>query len=661
MLDLKRHLNPSQYEAVTQTKGPLLVIAGAGSGKTRVIEYRVLYLAQNGVDPKTILLLSFTRKAAREMISRAVRRDPRCKDVEGGTFHSFAYKVLKRHAKNIGFSHNFSILDEAEAEDAIAMAAAKLNFKEGEKSFPKKDTLRRIISVSVNKRAGIEEVIGKEYPHFLGHARDIERLRKAYTEYKINKNYMDYDDLLVYLKLLLEAPEARERVSGKYNYVMVDEYQDTNALQGDITYLLGKSHSNIMAVGDDAQGIYGFRGATHENIMNFPKKFSHCKIIKLEENYRSTQLILNVANTALDNMRNKYSKCLTSTRKEDGAMPELLFFKDAYEEAGWIATKITELNGEGTALRDQSVLFRSAYISIPLQAELSRRNIPYQVAGGIRFYETAHVKDVMAHLKIIANPKDELAWRRALMLIRGIGPVTSEKIMERVFSRSSLPRMADELLRVYKYRAVLTGLNNALKDAMDDKLKISEKYGIFLDYYKPILRAKFDDWHLRVNDLETLKQIVAGYDSLNDFLADFAIESPDRNVWKINPSGMPGEQPLTLSTIHSAKGLEWNAVFLMGLMDGALPVSFALEDEGNIEEERRLFYVGITRAKDRLFLSMHYEGIRGGTSRINKISQFVDMPNIMSALRLSDVSGIEEEIDLDEEELEEKTCDGADI
>ena len=326
MIDLKKHLNPSQYGAVTETEGPVLVIAGAGSGKTRVIEYRVLHLVERGVLPGSILLLSFTRKASREMISRAERHDPRCKHIEGGTFHSFAYKVLKKYAKNLGFSHNFSILDETEAEDAIGRCVAKLNFMEREERFPKKETLRNIISISINKHISIKEAINKEYPHFLDYAHDIERLRKGFTEYKVGKNYMDYDDLLVYLKLLLENPEIRQRISGRYNYIMVDEFQDTNALQGDITYLLGKHHSNIMAVGDDAQGIYGFRGASHENIMNFPKRFSGCKIIKLEENYRSTQPILDVANTVLENMKSRYSKCLTSMRKDGGSRPPRVFF-----------------------------------------------------------------------------------------------------------------------------------------------------------------------------------------------------------------------------------------------------------------------------------------------------------------------------------------------
>ena len=658
MIDLKKHLNPSQYEAVTRTEGPLLVIAGAGSGKTRVIEYRVLHLVQSGVDPGSILLLSFTRKASREMISRAERHDPRCKHIDGGTFHSFAYRTLRKYAKHLGFSQSFSILDEGEAEEAINRCAAKLGLIDREKRFPRKDTLRNIISVSVNKHAHIDDVIKREYPHFLEYAEDIEKLRKEYAEYKINKNYMDYDDLLVYLKLLMDNPEIRARISGKYKYIMVDEYQDTNALQGEITYLLGEAHKNVMVVGDDAQGIYGFRGATHDNIMKFPDRFAHCNIIKLQENYRSTQTILDVANTVLENMKNKYSKCLESMRNDMGEKPQLLFFKDIYEEADWIARKIKEFNDDGIPLADQGVLFRSAYISIPLQAELSKRNIPYQVVGGLRFYETAHVRDVMAHLKVLANPKDEIAWARILMLVRGIGAATSEKILKDVVSHSSVEDIVEKSLRGHafgrKYSFGLSRMSKALKSACGGKLTIADKYEIFLDYYSPIMKEKFDDWHLRQNDLETLKQIIAKYSALEEFLADFAIESPEKGVWRAiaDPSTAPDEKPITLSTIHSAKGLEWKVVFLIGVTDGVLPVSFALDDEDEIEEEHRLFYVGITRAKDKLFLSMHHEGTRGGLYRFNKISQFVDMPNVMAMLDSNNMEDSEgDEIDLDEDDF----------
>ena len=642
MLDIKKQLNPSQFTAVTTINGPVLVIAGAGSGKTRVIELRVLYLVQNNINPESILLLTFTRKAAREMLSRAAKRDYRCKNVEGGTFHSFGLNILKRYAKVIGFGDSFTVLDEGDAEEAIQICCNKLGFYEKEKRFPKKDTLRKIISMSVNKETAIEDILKKEYPHFLEYASDIKALRKRYAEYKINLNYFDYDDLLIYLKILLENEEIRHHISKKYQFIMVDEYQDTNKLQGDIIYLLSENHRNVMIVGDDAQCIYGFRGASHANIMEFPKKFQECKIIKLEENYRSTQSILDVANSVLENMENKYSKCLFTARKRIGDKPKILFFKDAYEEAEWVANKIKEFRDEGVALSLQGVLFRSIYISIPLQAELSKRNIPYQVFGGLKFYETAHVKDVMAHLKIIANPKDELAWNRVLMLIERIGPKTSEKIVEEIIGYSCLNDIIERVLKKYNkgygYSDGLSKLECTLKSACGEQINIGEKFGIILDYYNPILKDKYDDWHLRLKDLETLRQIFTRYNSVEELLADFAIEPPEKGVWKVGATIPEDERPITLSTIHSAKGLEWDSVFLIGLTDGVLPIRFALNDEDELEEEHRLFYVGITRAKNNLFLSLHHEGSEGGISQFNRISRFIDAPNVISKLEAKDIS-----------------------
>lgn len=636
MIDLKTQLNPSQYAAVTTLDGPIVVIAGAGSGKTRVIEYRVLYLVQNKINPNSILLLTFTRRAAKTMRDRASRHDPRCKNVEGGTFHSFAYKMFKGYAKTIGFPDSFSILDEGDAEEAIHRCCNMLGFFAREKRFPQKDTLKGIISMSINKNISIGEVLKKEYPHFLEYSSDIENLRKKYTEYKINKNYLDYDDLLVYLKLLLENEDIRNRLSQKYQYIMVDEYQDTNTLQGDITYLLAEKHRNVMVVGDDAQSIYGFRGASHENIMEFPKKFPECKIIKLEENYRSTQSILDVANSVLENMTNKYSKCLISANKRIGNKPQLQYFKDSYEESEWVAGKIKELHDEGILLNHQGVLYRSSYISIPLQAALSKRNIPYQVFGGLKFYETAHVKDLMSHLKVIVNPKDELAWNRVLMLIEGIGPKTAEKISEEIIVLSNLneilKRVFSKYNRKYKYSEGLKKLESTLKTVYNQNINVGEQFEIILEYYNPILRNKYDDWNIRLNDLETLKQIGARYDSLEELLVDFAIEPPEKGIGRVDPSIPEEEKPLTLSTIHSAKGLEWESVFFIGLIDGVLPVSFSLNTQEDIEEEHRLFYVGITRAKNHLYLSIHHEGTRGGINQFNKISRFVDIPNVLSKL-----------------------------
>jgi len=636
MHDLKGKLNQSQLAAVTTIDGAVLVIAGAGSGKTRAIEYRVSHLVQNNIKPESILLLTFTRKAAHEMLSRASRHDTRCKHVEGGTFHSFAFKTLKKYAKALGLSNLFTILDESDAEEAIHKCCVKLGLAEKDKKFPRKDTLRDILSMAINKGRSIAKTLEREYPHFLEFTKEIEVLRKEYAVYKIGKNYLDYDDLLVYLKMLLDIDEMRRNISGKYRFVMVDEYQDTNTLQGDITYLLAKEHGNIMVVGDDAQSIYGFRGSSHKNIMEFPKLFPDCRIIKLEENYRSTQKILDAANAVLGNMENKYSKCLISTREEAGEKPKMSFFKNAYDEAEWIVDMINKFRSEGIDIGHQAVLFRAAYASIPLQAELGKNGIAYQVFGGLKFYETAHVKDVTAHMKIVMNMKDEIAWHRALTLLAGIGEKTADSLVEEILASGSMKEITERVLtdtaRWNKHVKNMARLRAYLKSASSYKLSPGTLYDLALDYYQPLMKEKFDDWHLRINDLEALRQISARYDSLEQLLADFAIESPERGVWKVEPAAKDKEKPLTLSTIHSAKGLEWDSVFLIGMVDGVLPSSFALDDSEQIEEESRLLYVALTRAKNRLFLSMHHEGLRGGITQFNKISRFIDTPDVLAAL-----------------------------
>ncbi len=635
MIDLKEQLNAAQHEAVTSIDGPVLVIAGAGSGKTRVIEYRVLHLVQSGITPNSILLLTFTRKAAKEMLSRAARHDPRCKNVEGGTFHSFAYRQLRKYGHAIGLAGSFSVLDEGDAEEAIHRCCTHLGIFEKEKRFPRKDTLKAIISMSINKHVPISEILKKEYPHFLEFSENIEEIRRQYARYKLAKNYLDYDDLLLYLRILLDQETIRERLSDKYLYVMVDEYQDTNRLQGEIAFLLAERRRNIMIVGDDAQSIYGFRGGSHRNIMEFPVRFPEYRLIKLEENYRSTQAILDVANTVMENMKEKYSKCLTSARKYSGNKPNVLFFRDIHEEAEWVARMIKEFRDEGVDLGHQAVLFRSAYLSIPLQAELARRNIPYQVFGGMKFYETAHVKDVMAHLKLLVNPKDELAWNRVLMIIEGIGPKTAEKLAGEILGKGSFRDIREHLLKYGEGRRFSEGLvklESLLNMTCDEALDVGEKFGAVIGYYTPLLRQRHDDWHLRLNDLDALRQIAMRYSSVEELLIDFAIEPPEKGVWRVEPETKDEEKPLTLSTIHSAKGLEWDSVFLIGLMDGVLPVSFALDHEDEIEEEHRLFYVGITRAKNQLFLVCHHEGKRGGLNQFNKVSRFIDVPNVAARL-----------------------------
>ncbi len=636
MVDLKKDLNSSQLEVVNATEGPVLVIAGAGSGKTRVIEYRVLNLIRKNVSPGSILLLTFTRRAANSMLSRASSHEPKARLVEGGTFHSFAYSVLKENSRLIGFD-NFSILDEDDSQEAVGLAAKKLGAYDVDKKFPKKDTLKKIISMSVNKEKGISEVLEKEYPDYLDYASLIERIKNDYQRYKIEKCYFDFDDLLIYLKILLTKKEdLRKKLSEKYKYIMIDEYQDTNKPQAAITYLLGKDHNNVMVVGDDAQSIYGFRGASHENIMEFAKLFPACRMIKLEANYRSHQKILDVANAVLSDMKSKFSKNLVSVGDKSGEKPELLLFRNAYEEAEWIVEKIRILRDEKVDFCHQAVLFRSAYVSIPLQVELERQGIPFQVFGGMKFYETAHVKDLISHLKVVANPRDELAWIRILTLLEGVGQVTARNIVSGFDQKLDFPDLVKKSLsgqsRGKKYEPGLRRLREALESAAPQKsIKIHEMFALLMDYYYPILKEKFDDWQQRINDLEALKDISRKYTLLQDFLADFAIDPPEKNSAVLTAENE--EKPICLSTIHSAKGLEWDCVFLIGLVEGVLPVSFSLGDEESIEEEHRLFYVALTRAKKHLFLSVHYENHGFSYNQFNQISRFIDSPEVLSRLQ----------------------------
>jgi len=633
MNDFRAELNPGQHEVVQTTEGPVLVIAGAGSGKTRVIEYRVLNLIQKKVPPQSILLLTFTRRAAEQMLSRACRHDPRARFVQGGTFHSFAYGVLKKYGSLLGFD-SFTILDEDDAQEALYLCAKNLSLVQADKTFPKKDTLRKIVGMAVNKEKSVRDVVESQYPQFSEVVPQLERVKNEYIRYKLAKGYFDYEDLLEFTKTLFVKNEAvRREVAQKFRYIMVDEYQDTNRLQADITYLLGKDHGNVMAVGDDAQSIYGFRGATHQNIMDFPRQFKDCRILKLEANYRSHQQILDVANQVLSEMKHKFSKHLVSASEKQGERPALVFFRDGFEEAEWLARSIAQARDEGTALHHQAVLFRSAYVSIPLQVALSRMGIPFAVYGGLKFYESAHVKDLVSHCKVLVNPRDELAWLRVLMLLEGVGAKTAARIVEQitkgqrglegVLAKEKSPRTCGQLSR----------LNAALAARQEPSCAPQDVVCGFIEYYLPILKQKFDDWDQRVYDLEALKLLSGRYVSMTDFLADFALDPPDRGQQKEVLAVSEKEKPLVLSTIHSAKGLEWERVYLIGLVEGMLPVSFSLHDDDGIEEERRLFYVAVTRARHRLTLSVHHQAAAaGGFRQYNTISRFLDSERILAHL-----------------------------
>ena len=631
---LRTELNPSQYLAATTLDGPLLVVAGAGTGKTRVIEYRVLYLVSREIHPRSILLLTFTRRAAREMLSRASRHNRLCEEVVGGTFHSFGFSVITEFADLLGFKRPLSFLDEADSEEQLHRLAVKLGFTRRKRRFPSKRTLKAVISASFNRGESIGEVLLRDYPHFLHWSEEIEKLREEYVRYKVEHNLLDYDDLLIYLKILLEDDRVRRVLSSRYRYIMVDEYQDTNQIQAQIVYLLAKENRNVMAVGDDAQSIYAFRGARYQNMFEFLEVFPEAKVIKLEQNYRSTQPILDLANAVMEGAKHKYTKVLKAQR-EGSVRPALLFFKDPEGEAEWIAEKVKELWDEGVPLHHIGVLFRSMYIVRPLEISLTRRGIPYRTYGGLKFIETAHVKDLISHVKVVANPLDELAWHRVLMLIDGIGPKTAE-------------RMISEILRTGEWRPALAAMREnprsgpgisrlyaALERATAPNVTFPEVVSTLIDYYLPILRDKYDDYQRRAGDIDSLRQIARSYRSVETFLLDLvAIEPAEQSVEERQDLHLD-VRPLVLSTIHSAKGLEWEVVFIMGVAEGHLPISYSHLSEEDIEEERRLLYVAITRAKRELFLTMSHEGYRGGITTFCRLSRFLDDPQVLKFLEVS--------------------------
>jgi DNA helicase-2/ATP-dependent DNA helicase PcrA len=599
----KEALNPDQYEAVTTLQGPLLVIAGAGSGKTRTLTYRVARLVEEGVPPSAILLLTFTRKAAREMLRRAATLlDQRCEKVAGGTFHSFANSTLRRYAEKLGFQSGINILDRADAQDVINLLRTRMKLNLKERRFPRKTTIANIYSKAVNKVASVEEVVLEDYPHFVKETNDLIRLYEAYRAYKRENFLMDYDDLLVYLRALLEEnPDVQKSLSQVYRYIMVDEYQDTNKIQFDIIRLLAATHNNIMVVGDDSQSIYAFRGANFRNIIDFPAMFPGTKIVKLEENYRSTQPILNVANAIIDRAREKYTKVLF-TQKEYGTLPALVVAEDERMQSQFVSQRILELREEGIPLNEIAVLFRSGYHSFDLEIELNQRNIPFVKVGGFKFMETAHIKDLLAHMKILANPLDTVSWHRVLLMVESIGPRAAEEIFQGVARSNRGIKGLATVKSKPRYARAFERLRRELESLDGNHLPPVEIGARLLRYYEPILQKKYDDHPKRAKDLEHLLTIMERYQHLEDFLSDMALEPPNASVDDILSTDY-GHEQLVLSTIHSAKGLEWHTVLIICVLEGRFPVTYAARSDEDMEEELRLMYVAATRAKENLYFT----------------------------------------------------------
>lgn len=624
-IDYKNVLNPAQYEAVIHTEGPVLVIAGAGTGKTQTLVYRVARLVESGVNPASILLLTFTRKAAQEMLRRAaILIDSRCEKVSGGTFHSFANMILRKFAAKIGYPSNFTILDQSDAEDVINILRTNLGFDKQRKRFPKKQTLYDLISLAINKQTTLEEIVRTQYPQFIEFIADIERLKMEYENFKKKNALLDYDDLLLKLKFLLETDEDFRRYIHKtYKYIMVDEYQDTNKLQAEIVKLLGGTSRNIMVVGDDSQSIYSFRGANFKNIIDFPKDFPDAKIITIEENYRSTQAILNFTNQIIASMKEKYPKILY-TKNDYGELPSIIAAQNTTLESKFVVDKILDLREEGISLKDIAVLFRSGYISYDLEIELNKAGIPYRKFGGIKFIETAHIKDLISFLRILNNPIDRISWFRILQLLPGIGPKKAKSITEDIEATINKKKFDFNSFAIHKdLPEVVVRLFEVFNEAKGKSLSPSEKLNIIYPFYEPILKEKYDDFQKRLKDLEIFLAISEKYRSLNSFLDDLALEPPTQSVIDIESPGSEDEF-LTLSTIHSAKGLEWHSVFVIGVVEGFFPNTRSSESFEDLEEERRLLYVACTRAKRNLFISyplIMYSRIDGVT--YSKKSRFI--------------------------------------
>ncbi len=623
-IDYRRELNEAQFEAVSAIDGAYLVIAGAGTGKTRTLVYRVARLIELGYDPTSILLLTFTRKAAREMMNRAaLLLDNRCAKILGGTFHSFANLILRKYSKFLNINPSFTILDQSDSEDVINLIRGQLNLNRKEQRFPNKTTIYKILSLSQNTEIPIADIVEKEYPHFLNFLTDIFKIKQMYEMYKLKNNLFDYDDLLVYLRNFLNdfGPGAKALLS-TIRFVMVDEYQDTNKLQADIVKGLAQLNGNVMVVGDDSQSIYSFRGTNFKNIMEFPEIFPDAKLIKLEENYRSTQEILNFANHIIERASEKFTKFLF-TRKPSGELPGIIAAKNENLQARFVVERVLELHEEGVPLNEIAVLFRSSFHSFELEIELNKAGIPYIKVGGMKFVEAAHIKDLIAFLRISENPLDMVSWYRVLLLHEGIGPKTAQKIMDEISAGKIKITVKPDSSIKGKYKKGFYSLLELLNNITTNYTLPADRLEVVLKYYKPIFKSKYDDFNKREKDLEIFMNIVQNYKDSQTLLSDMALEPPQESITDVDAENKENEF-LTLSTIHSAKGLEWHTVFIIHALEGYFPSGQSYGSLETLEEERRLMYVASTRAKQNLYVCypMHVFDRQTGFT-ISKPSRFI--------------------------------------
>jgi len=663
-IDYAAELNPQQLAAVTAPPGPALIIAGAGSGKTRTLTYRVAYLIENGILPRHILLLTFTNKAAREMLDRVSGLVPQPLDgLWGGTFHSIGNRILRRHPVEAGFAPGFSILDREDAVDLMDEVVLKLDLDPHEKRTPKGEVFADVLSYQLNTATPLTTVLEEKYPHFLQYREQFALARSRYEAKKKQANALDFDDLLEKtVSLFKKHPRIAEQYQRQFQFVLVDEYQDTNHLQNDFVEILAERHHNVMVVGDDAQSIYSWRGADFRNILDFPKRHQNAQVHKIETNYRSAPEILAVANASIAKNVNQFKKELRSTRPATGMRPALVPLPDSGQQAELVAQRILELHEEGMPLEEMAVLYRAHFHSMELQMELTSRGIPFEITSGLRFFEQAHIKDVSAFLKWTVNPRDEVAFKRMAKLLPGIGMKSADalwtKVSERIQTSAAAPILGTEPTPVSApeiaaddpdwnvdepasalapadrptrelpetvanpwhgmppIKDLLLGLKVPPKSAKAweqlaytlDELAPGGKLAPPAEMIKSVLEAVYDDYMLanfpnyesRREDLGTLANFAKKYDTPQPFLDQLALMpglDSDATQKKDDP------ERVTLTSVHQAKGLEWRAVFVIWLADGKFPTGRSLENDSAIEEERRLFYVAVTRAKDELYLT----------------------------------------------------------
>ncbi|MGJ8644395.1 MAG: ATP-dependent helicase [Luteolibacter sp.] len=618
-IEYEKELNDEQFRAVTSAPGKALVIAGAGSGKTRTLTYRVSWLLDRGENARNILLLTFTNKAAREMVERVrslVAGD--VADLWAGTFHSICNRILRRHAEEIGFTKSFSIMDRDDQKSLMSGVVAKCDIDTKQRRFPKSDVLISMFSLMANTGVTLQDVLRDRYPYFGDWIEELEKVRKGYAKKKRDTNSLDFDDMLVMAVELFKAhPDVLAIYQKRFRNILVDEYQDTNSVQSELIDLLTGESNSLMAVGDDSQSIYSWRGAEVDHILNFQERYPDSVVHTIETNYRSVPEILDLSNAAISANKMRYEKNLKSSRAEVGAKPALVAVEDPSTQAVFVAQRMLELRDEeGIDLSEMAVLYRAHFQSLEIQMELTRRGIPFAITSGLRFFEQAHIKDVAAFLRFVTNRKDEVSFKRMVQLLPGCGPGTSEKLWQKwlrdpvsenpeppdkwsaIFLGFPLPKKAAKHWEQLCY--TMDELNPGGAFATPSEMIFSVLEGVYDDY----LKESFENYEARRADIEQLIQYGTGFDDVLEFLAQLSLMSTTDGEPTGDKSEMDDDK-VTLSSIHQAKGLEWKAVFLIWLVDGQFPNGRILEadDEASFEEERRLFYVALTRAKDELYLS----------------------------------------------------------